>query len=355
LRKIIHAVNEHRHARLVIPVTNKPVRTPTVYFLTPDYDIPSGGIRVIYRHVDLLNSAGIRALVLHQRRGFRCTWFEHETQVTDVAAIKVGRGDLLVVPELDVDLVCGLPPGTRHVIFNQNSHLTWKRAAERVARHYTASPDLAAVVTVSDHSADMLRYAFEGLPIRRLHLGIDPALFHPGDGPRDRRIAYMPRRGSADAEQVLHLLRGRGVLDGWEVVLLDGLMHAEVAEQLRTTRMFLAFTYQEGFGLPAAEAMACGNYVVGCHGFGGREFFLPEFSTPVEKGDVLGFARAVEDAVVLDRSNPSWCLDRGRGASAFVLAKYSLARERNEVVSVYAELLDRSSASLIRAGSAGRA
>ena len=95
--------------------------------------------------------------------------------------------------------------------------------------------------------------------------------------------------------------------------------------------------------------MACGNYVVGHHGFGGREFFLPEFSAPIETGDVLSFARAVEDAIVQDRANPSWCLDRGRAASAFVLDKYSLERERNEVVSAYAELLNHSSASLVGA------
>jgi glycosyltransferase involved in cell wall biosynthesis len=185
----------------------------------------------------------------------------------------------------------------------------------------------------------MLRYAFKSLPVHRVHLSIDPSRFYPGDGPRDRRIAYMPRRGRADSEQVFHLLGGRCLLDGWEVVLLDGLTHDQVAEQLRTTRIFLAFTYQEGFGLPAAEAMACGNFVVGCHGFGGREFFHPEFSTPIETGDVLGFARAVEDAIVHERNDPMWCLNRGRKASEFVLSEYSPVRERDEVVSVYAELL----------------
>jgi len=355
LLKIIHAVNERRHARLVIPVTNEPVQAPTIYFLTPDTDIPSGGVLVIYRHVDLLNSAGIRAFVLHQRCGFRCTWFAHDTPVTDVKTARVGRGDLLVVSEPDVCLVCEHPPGMRHVVLNQSVSLTWKRHAERVIHHYTTSPDLAGVVTVSDYCADLLRYAFEGVTIHRIHLGIDPTLFYPGDRPRGRRIAYMPRRGAADAEKVLHLLRGRGMLDGWEVVLLEGLTHVEVAEQLRTTRIFLSFSYHEGFGLPSAEAMACGNYVVGYHGYGGREFFHSKFSASIETGDILSFARAVEDAIIHDHANPSWCLERGRGASAFVLAKYSLARERNEVVSAYTELLDRLSVSPIRDGGAGHA
>ncbi len=45
---------------------------------------------------------------------------------------------------------------------------------------------------------------------------------------------------------------------------------AKVVAALRTTKIHLAFTHQEGFGLTSAEAITCGNYVIGQHGFGGR-------------------------------------------------------------------------------------
>lgn len=64
LFKIIHAVNEYRHARMVLPVISEQTLTLTIYFLTPNTDVPSGDVFVTYRHVDLLNSAGIRAFVL---------------------------------------------------------------------------------------------------------------------------------------------------------------------------------------------------------------------------------------------------------------------------------------------------
>lgn len=149
----------------------------------------------------------------------------------------------------------------------------------------------------------------------------------------------MPRRGRDDARQVLQLLRGRGVLEGWEVVPFDGLSHAEVAEQLRTTRIFLAFTHQEGFGLPAAEAMACGNYVIGNHGFAGREFFRHSYSKAIEAGDIMGFVRAVEEALSREKLDPGWCAARGRLASKFIQAHYSLAREREDVTTIYREFL----------------
>ena len=53
----------------------------TIYYRCPDKDYPVGGIRVIYRHVDLLNRNGFDAAVLHRLHPFRCTWFENETRV----------------------------------------------------------------------------------------------------------------------------------------------------------------------------------------------------------------------------------------------------------------------------------
>lgn len=312
---------------------------PTVYFLTPDHPTPSGGIRVIYRHVDILNAYGIDAAVLHRRPDFRCTWFENRTKVTDIAAVRIGRDDLLVVPEVDVEALAGVPPGIRRVIFNQNSHLTWKGSGQQASRFYAPGPDLAAVVCVSEHNLRMLRLAFPQCPLRRVHLGIDPALFGPGEEARPRRIAYMPRRSRDDAWQVLALLDARGALAGWEVAALDNLSHGEVAARLKSARIFLAFTRQEGFGLPAAEAMACGCYVVGNDGFGGGEFFRPGHCARVESGDIVGFAAAVEAALIAERAEPGWCAARGRRAARFVLEEYSLRRERDDVVGLYDDLL----------------
>lgn len=339
-RKLSDNAEHRQRGRLVASIVHgSRSSTPTVYFLTPDFDSPAGGIRVIYRHVDILNAAGINARVLHQKPGFRCTWFEHETKIVDVGHATISEGDLLVVSELEAELLKRLPSGTRHVIFNQNSHLTWQRATTPFPSSHDYNPDLVGVVTVSDHNRDMLRCLFPGCLIHRIHLSIDPLVFRRGIEPAPRRIAYMPRRGRDDARQVFEMLNGRGALDGWELCALDGLSHAAVAERLRETRIFLAFTYQEGFGLPAAEAMACGNYVIGHHGFGGREFFKPDFSATVAAGDVLGFVHEIEAAVVHDHEDAMWCRDRGRKASEFIHAEYAPAREREDVTGLYAEML----------------
>ncbi|MFK0331998.1 glycosyltransferase [Rhizobium sp. NPDC090275] len=331
------AARRARLNRMRVSTGLQPSKNPTIYFLTPDYREAAGGLRVIYRHVDILNAAGIDAAVLHQRRGFRCSWFENDTRIANVADTTVLKGDLLVIPEVCVSVLDNVPPGIARVIFNQNSHLTWRGTDLSVARHYRPSADLKAVVTVSEHDREALSYTFGQGSVRRVHVSIDDRLFHVPEGPRDNRIAYMPRRMAQDAHRVLQILKERGVLDGWTVVPLHNLTQSEVAAQLRTTKIYLAFTHQEGFGLPPAEAMACGNYVIGQHGFGGREFFRPEFSKPVEAADVFGFARALEDAMQAERAEPGWCQAKGQAASGYILGEYSVARERDDVVAMYGE------------------
>ena len=77
----------------VLPATG----APTVYYLTTHGSTPQGGVRVSYRHVDVLNEIGIKAAVLHLTRGFRPTWFESSTPVVSEETIRFRENDILVV------------------------------------------------------------------------------------------------------------------------------------------------------------------------------------------------------------------------------------------------------------------
>jgi hypothetical protein len=78
--------------------------------------------------------------------------------------------------------------------------------------------------------------------------------------------------------------------------------------------------------------MAYGVYVIGFRGFGGREFFRPDFSHPVEPGDVLGLARAVKEVIDREAREAGWCQSRGATAAKFIAVEYSPDRERRDVV-----------------------
>lgn len=338
------AARERARRRMVLRVATAQVREPCVLVLTPDFDHPSAGVRTMYRHVDVLRSAGVPAEVLHHRPGFRCTWFASDTPVSDLATREIGPEDLLVVGELDVDLVArnvarGRP--VRHVVLDQSGYLAWDHAPAEVARHYASHHRPLAVLATSRHVAEVAAFAHPGMEVRHVRLGLDVDRFRPVEEPAPgaRRISYMPRRNGTDVDLALRLLSERGTLDGWEVHALDGIGADEVAARLQHTQVFLSVSHREGFGMPPLEAMACGAYVVGYDGLGGREFLTPDLACPVETGNVLELARALDRVLAAEAAEPGWLRRRGLAAAASVRAAYSPERERESVLAGYAGLL----------------
>ncbi len=246
-----------------------------------------------------------------------------------------------MVPEVYGRNIRDLPRNIRQVIFNQNAYNTLTSLMDDPANAtpYTDNPDLSLVLVVSQDNAEIIKHMFPAAPVHRLHLGIDPVLYYPPQGPKQRRIAYMPRKRAGDAASVLTLLRLRGALEGWDIVAIEGRSEAETAELLRTATLFLSFSSQEGFGLPPLEALACGCLVVGYHGFGGREYFHPPFATAVEDGDIAGFARAVEATLHRIDHDPRCTNAIMAAAASFVSDGYPLETERQDLLDVFGPLL----------------
>jgi hypothetical protein len=316
---------------------------PRVFYLCSDSDRPVGGNRTIYRHVDVLNSAGISAVVTHHKSGFACSWFDHQTPVIGSKAVTLTPRDILVVPEFYGPSLAKLPVGPRVVIFNQNAYGTFGGVR-------TASPGapyrdilgIEAILVVSKDNEDYLRYAFPEMRIERVRNVVDGRIFYPGKA-AGRRVAVMPRRRAADCAQVLHLLRTRGCLEKWEVIRIEGCSERETADVMRSCAIFLSFSEREGFGMPPAEAMACGCYVVGFTGMGGREFFDPTTSSPVEEGDILAFAKAAEKALLADHKEVHSMRTRALAASRRILAEYSPEHQRDDLLRFFDSLLARQS------------
>jgi glycosyltransferase involved in cell wall biosynthesis len=315
--------------------------SPTLWFICPDFQKPSGGTRKLYRCVDILNNAGLNAAIVHSRSGFRCNWFQNETRVVAARDTALTPADIMVVPEIYGHSIRSLPSGIRQVIFNQNVYNTLNLIKEAPihASPYTTNPELAFVVVVSQDNAEVLNSLFPAIQIRRLQLGIDPALYHLPSGPKQRRIAYMPRKRPLDAKRVIQRLKRAKALTGWEAIVIDGHSEIRAAELLRSSKVFLSFSKQEGFGLPPLEALACGCAVVGYHGSGGREFFRPPFATAIGDGDTPAFAAAVQTVLRDMDEDPRSSELLASAANRFVLEHYTIEKERQNVIEIFAPLL----------------
>lgn len=313
---------------------------PSIYYACPDISRPVGGIKQIYRHVDILNRRGFSACVAHEQPGFRCDWFENSTRVTSIPEVLSQAGPQLdgyvVLPEVSGARMKDAPRGRGIVVFNQNCYYTFLDypLQERSYVPYL-DEDVLATMVVSEDSEAYLRFVFPRLKVVRIHPGIDPEIFR-GSPVKKKRIAFLANKNVADLTQVINILRIRGTIEGYELVPLAGMPESELAAVLSETGIFLSVSHREGFFLPAAEAMACGCIVVGYHGGGAREYMRPELSYPVADGDILGLVSAVEEVAAALESSPESMAEKARAASRFIRDHYSLAREEREVVEFWA-------------------
>ncbi len=331
---------------------------PQVLVLSPDDNSPIGGIRVLYRHVDILNKHGISAAVLHMKRGFRCTWFKNSTPVVHYSPQTLAESEFIVLPEIygahaarEVVMerkdFLGIRRKVRldvsrlkKVILNQNAHYTFDHhplAIERPETPYL-SPDVRATFVVSEHNRAFVQSVFPQHPVHRIHLGInhDEYYYEPK---KKKQIAFMPRKNFMDIQRVINGLKFKGALKGWTLAPIDGLMEPDVARIMRESAFFLTFGTIEGFQLPPAEAMMCGCIVAGYHGYGAQEFMLPELSFPVQAHDSIGFITVMEKLLKEYDTDPSALQTRAKTAAEYMSERYTHEEEEADIIGAWRRIL----------------
>jgi len=328
-------------------------KRPTIYYWCPDYSSAVGGVKVMYRHVDILNRNGFNACILHRKKGFRCTWFENSTRVSYIKKTRPVSSDFLVIPEVYGSLYANpneRPKASRlffelfntpakKVIFNQNTYNTFSgHDFEGDRPHIYTDKDVLAAMVVSDDNRGYLEHAFDGIRIYRMHNTINHDMFSFRSEKRPQ-ICFMPRKNADHALQVINILRNRGTFDDFGIIPIEGRSEIETASIMKESLIFLSFGYPEGFSLPPAEAMACGCIVIGYHGMGGREYFKEEYCYTVEMGDIVSFARTVEGVIATYRDNPDTLKIKAESASAYVIKNYSMEREEADLLYCWNELM----------------
>lgn len=341
-----------------------------IYFICPTNKYATGGVKQMYRQVDILNSNGINARILHKWYGNKEKWLQNTPPISynpyifkqikynsnskrinifrrltlfllKLISKKIDSNSILVFPEFYGLNAHKITPNLLRVIFNQNCYYTFDHSNnfELQNNTYTDNNTLA-VITVSEDSQNYLKYTFPEIPIHKLRLGINNELFFYSKE-KKKQICFMPRKLSHDISQVVNILRLRGIDSSWTLVSIQDKTEKEVAQIMRESAIFLSFNHREGFGLPPAEAMACGCIVVGYKGRGGAEYFNTEFSYSVEDGDIIGYVNKIMYIISLFETNPDLVTNQGKQASNFILAKYSITNEIIDVMASWKHIIAR--------------
>ena len=311
-----------------------------IYYICLDVPTPAGGIKVIYQHVEMLCKHGMNASIVHFKEGFRCDWFENDVPIRYINTLQPASTDIIVIPAIWSRKLISFAPRIKKVIINQGAYLTFggypvdNRVVESPYHH----PDVLATLVVSEDNKRYLQYVFRDLIVRRVRNYIDIERF-PFTEKKSQQIAFMTRKRYEDVEQVINILKYRGVLDGYTLAPVNEATEAQVSEILQESLLFLNFCVEEGWSLPAAEAMSCGCVVIGNHGFGARELLLSEFSYPVDQHDIIQFARTVEDVITRNRLTPNILNEKSRMGSDFIRNNHTRAIAEKELMAFWEEFL----------------
>jgi Glycosyl transferases group 1 len=346
-----------------------------IYFVCPDNLTPTGGVKQIYRQVDILNKNGFNACVLHKKKGFRSNWFKNSTKIESNKTIftiikhlfkknknstlknkfneisiffqhktniKIDEKDILVFPEIYDYHISDVMPNIDKVIFNQNCYYTFGRSTINSTenKNLYANPKTLATIVVSDNSKKYISSFSPLSKIHRIRLGIDSIVFHYNPN-KKKQIAFMPRKLNEDVVQVINILKFRNNINNWSFVSIENKSEDEVASIMKESQIYLSFNYNEGFGLPPAEAMACGCIVIGYSGMGGHEYFNPDFTYEIQDRNIISFVEKIEEVTHQIDTNNELVIEKGKKASDYILNQYSLINEENDIVQTWNNILKK--------------
>lgn len=300
-----------------------------------DISKPSGGVRRLYRHVEILASHGVDAWILHHAPGFRVSWFSSAAPVVYWdRRFTFSSDDVLVIPEGHTDVMTAMSGAVceRVVIA-----LNWAN----IYRDLPVGTDwcdhgIRHVIAGSQYERDFI-FRCMGLDSAVLASGTDLDLFRDRGG-KTLQIAYMPRKNAEMFHLIACIFRSR--YRQWAhvpFVPIDGVSHQDVARVMAASALFLATSFPEGLARPPLEAMASGCIVVGFAGHGSLEYMQHGVNCyRADDGDALAAAEYLDCAL---RALSDGRAEPMKAAARETATGYSLAREEQRVLDYWRHFL----------------
>lgn len=313
----------------------------------PDISKPIGGVKQLHRICEIILSLGFECHLVQEDRSFHPSWFDSNVKTVSrkdwlIQGDLNSESDIIIIPETFLPAIDTIYPTIKKIIFNQNSSYTFGLPGQNFDVKKTVSyyrhPDILQVWCISRYDYQFLvnTLCVSSIALYRIinALTSSDALSH--SLPKKQQICFMPRKNSRDAEVVTSLLARQEVLDTWNIIPVNNCSHAEVINIFEKSLIYLSFGHPEGFGLPVAEAMACGCAVVGYSGLGGRELFRSNTSlyvnSEVEYGDWSGFAQGVLSTISNLKTNPDSFLTQLAFHAKAIKSIYSTSNMKDSII-----------------------
>ncbi len=245
-----------------------------IFYVCPDIEVPSGGIKRLYTHVELLRENGYDAYIMHVKKGFKLGWFESEAPIVyscDFPLASLDPRDTIVVPE-------GFPAVIKQLKTLQVKKVVIALSFAYIFKHMPAGENwkdygINWVMANNKITGDFIQWS---MGIKNIHIigsSIDHNMFHYKPDMKRLQVAYIKRKDTLSSN-VEKILKSRTASRNPDFITIANLNIQDYARVLKESKIYLTTSTAEGFPRPILEAMACGCLCIGFDGVGGRDFIV---------------------------------------------------------------------------------
>lgn len=268
----------------------------------------SGGIKMHYRHVEMLMRMGFDAWIGVSNG--QNEWFKSDVRVFNG---QTTPEDIVVFPEVlngGLGELSRMPARCAKVLLCQNQYYMF---SETISNHPLTELNFAKHLTVGRTARGYLERVFAPNKFDIVPVFVDSGLFHARE--KQARIAVIPRKLPNEYRVIKSIFQLkypalRGV--PWDVIAQK--TETEVAESLGRATVFLSLCHLECAPLTPLEAMASGCVVVGFHGYGGQDYANAQNGIWLRPDFLEETADALAAAVIgIERGDPKFTAMRSAG------------------------------------------
>lgn len=315
-----------------------------IYYFCPDYPEPSGGIRRLYSHVEILNSEGIDAHIVHFQKDFRLKWFK-----TNIRPLYLSEGlgfrksDYVVIPEGMIQISSQIPK-SKKILLVLNPQYLFETVSPEEMFHLMKNHK---VVTNSHSLSEFIQWYLSNDDVFTFETGIDENIFYPNSHKNTSksciRIAFSKRK-DVDSHRATLLAKEHLKTQGVELCCVEvgDLPLEKYAATLRDTNIWLTTSFSHGFPRTTLEAMACGCLCVGYVNSCALDVVRPghDFIAAVG-GDILNLTRKIVQCA-MEYQTPQ--MRNVIKNSLETAKKYSEVTEKNNILAFWKHQLGQAQA-----------
>jgi hypothetical protein len=305
-----------------------------ILYLCPDFKPPSGGIKRLYTHVEILCNNGYDAAIMHFSRPFKPDWFNSVAPIVYSSDHPtLNPEDVMVLPEglwSVMRQLSGQPVRKVAIALNPFYIFRTMPAGEHWG-HYGIEWVMAGNKVIGD----FVRWSMNVPNVHILGTFIDHDLFCCGDQSKKMQVAYIERKDTQTPVIEKIIKSHDPSFTDVPFIKIENLPIKDYAQILKQSTIFLSTSLHEGIHRSLLEAMACGCLCAGYHGIGALDYIVGEGERQnfilAEGGNFFDLAHKLTWLITSLRQNDPQ-INTIRSNALDTAGRYSLSCEQNSVL-----------------------